>query len=310
MAENYKIKLQLRDGRIFTSTQQSEIPDPLSPERFLFMYNIKPGNPTRTVNFGANGSGVVNGATYADLADGTTSFTIVAKDRYQRGIIVNTIVNQISGVYITNGDNERVLWYASAHPTDVSFEENKQINAIEIAVKLATKSPWTSNVYTTISQDLQVSPSTSYGWLPYNDEIDKSPIFTATPSDKGSSTGPLTTGRFHYSPGQLFNKNGMIISGGSLNVDIGGQNVLWVYANANFLLTEDGVAYDLEALSNSVVKKQITNVISGKIDFGVVAGTTTGTASLLSAIKRGDTSALSIKGGTGYFVKFAEATMI
>lgn len=305
MAENYKIKLQLKDGRIFTQTNQSEIPQLHNADHYLFIYNVKAGNPTREVNFASNGSGIVNGRTYADIKNGKTTFTIVARNRYERGVIINDVVNQITAVYLTNGDNENILWRCNAYPVDVTFEENHHINAIEINVTLETEGVWASNVYATVNNDLNVSPNEVYTFHRWKDTLSNHAQFQETPRQKANDNSNILTDGPHYSNALLFNKNGLLLQG-STTVNANGGIALQTNQTGNLVITEDGNVYTVDILCHD--DTPINNCLSSTINLGDVGYAGQHIYDLLHSLKNGDMT--NVSAPSGVFVKLAESAMI
>lgn len=305
MAENYKIKLQLKDGRIFTQTNQSEIPQLHNADHYLFIYNVKAGNPTREVNFASNGSGIVNGRTYADIKNGKTTFTIVARNRYERGVIINDVVNQITAVYLTNGDNENILWRCNAYPVDVTFEENHHINAIEINVTLETEGVWASNVYATVNNDLNVSPNEVYTFHRWKDTLSNHAQFQETPRQKANDNSNILTDDPHYSNALLFNKNGLLLQG-STTVNANGGIALQTNQTGNLVITEDGNVYTVDILCHD--DTPVNNCLSSTINLGDVGYAGQHIYDLLHSLKNGDMT--NVSAPSGVFVKLAESAMI
>ena len=287
MAENYKITLQLKAGRSFSQTNQSEIPQLHNADRNLFIYNVKAGNPTREVHFASNGSGIVNGRTYADIKNGKTTFTIVSRNRYERGVIINEVVNQTTAVYLTNGDNEHILWRCDAYPVDVSFEENHHINAIEINVTLETEGVWASNVYATINDDLNVSPNEVYTFHPWKDTLSNNAQFQETPRQKANDNSNILTDDPHYSDALLFNKNGLLQTG-------------------TLVITAAGTVYPVDILNHD--DTPVNNCLSSTINLGDVGYAGQHIYDLLHSLQNGDMT--NVSASSGVFVKLAESAMI
>lgn len=304
MAENYRIKLQLRDGRIFTQTNQSDIPQLHNADRYLFIYNVKAGNPTREVNFASNGSGIVNGRTYADIKNGKTTFTIVARNRYERGVIINDVINETTAVYLTNGDNENILWRCDAHPVNVSFEENNHINAIEINVTLETEGVWASNVYATTNNELNVSPSQTYTFRPWGSSLNNV-RFTETPLQKANDNSNILTNDPHYSDALLFNKNGLLLQG-ETSVNVGGGLAMRTRQPGTWVITEDGNVYTVDILYHN--DTPVNNILSSTINLGDIGYADRYIYDLLHSLKNGDMT--NITAPSGVFVKLAESAMI
>lgn len=305
MAENYKIKLQLKDGRIFTQTNQSEIPQLHNAGHNLFIYNVKAGNPTREVQFASNGSGIVNGRTYADIKNGKTTFTIVARNRYERGVIINEVVNQTTAVYLTNGDNEHILWRCDAYPVDVNFEENHHINAIEINVTLETEGVWASNVYATVNNDLNVSPNEVYTFHPWKDTLSNHAQFQETPRQKANDNSNILTDDPHYSDALLFNKNGLLLQG-STTVNANGGIAVRTNQTGNIVITEDGNVYTVDILYHD--DTPVNNCLSSTINLGDVGYAGQHIYDLLHNLQNGDMT--NVSAPSGVFVKLAESAMI
>lgn len=305
MAENYKIKLQLKDGRIFTQTNQSEIPQLHNADRNLFIYNVKAGNPTREVQFASNGSGIVNGRTYADIKNGKTTFTIIARNRYERGVIINEVVNQITAVYLTNGDNEHILWRCNAYPVDVNFEENHHINAVEINVTLETEGVWTSNVYSTVNNDLNVNPNEVYTFHPWKDTLSNHAQFQETPRQKANDNSNILTDDPHYSDTLLFNKNGLLLQG-STTVNVNGGIAVRTNQTGNIVITEDGNVYSVDILNHD--NTPVNNCLSSTINLGDVGYAGQHIYELLHSLQNGDMT--NVSAPSGVFVKLAESVMI
>lgn len=305
MAENYKIKLQLKDGRIFTQTNQSEIPQLHNADHYLFIYNVKAGNPTREVQFASNGSGIVNGRTYANIKNGKTTFTIVTRNRYERGVIINEVVNQITAVYLTNGDNEHILWRCDAYPVDVSFEENHHINAIEINVTLETEGVWASNVYATVNNDLNVSPNEVYTFRPWKDTLINNAQFQETPRQKANDNSNILTDDPHYSDALLFNKNGLLLQG-STTVNANGGIALQTNQTGNLVITEDGNVYTVDILLHG--NTPVNNCLSSTINLGDSGYVGQHIYDLLHSLQNGDMT--NVSAPSGVFVKLAESAMI
>lgn len=305
MAENYTIKLQLKDGRIFTQTNQSEIPQLHNANRNLFIYNVKAGNPTREVKFASNGSGIVNGRTYADIKNGKTTFTIVSRNRYERGVIINEVVNQITAVYLTNGDNEHILWRCDAYPVDVNFEENHHINAIEINVTLETEGVWASNVYATVNNDLNVSPNEVYTFHPWKHTLGTNAQFQETPRQKANDNSNILADDPHYSDALLFNKNGLLLQG-STTVNANGGIAMQTNQTGNIVITEDGNVYTVDILNHD--DTPVNNCLSSTINLGDVGYAGQHIYDLLRSLQNGDMT--NISAPSGVFVKLAESAMI
>lgn len=313
MEENYSLKLQLNTGEIYSQFTGTSLPDPHrhpGKSHYLYIYKVKVANPSRTVTFGSNGSGISNVHVYSTLKTGKTSFTVLAKDREERSYIVNTVLNRITAIYVTT-KNELSMWRAEAHPVSVSFEENRNVNGVEINVQLENTGYWTSNLYCTTDQDLQVSPNTMYSWKIYGDEYRKQELFRATALDKANQNQNILTFNTRTQNYLPPNVNGILfMSPSHAMINWAGQNALYLKDACKFVLTDRGSCFTVDVLNN-ITGTPVNNILLNQVDISDYATPYKHIGDLLQGIENGDTHNLQLaQGSTACFVKLSEATMI